>query len=204
MVTNNSCNIPTGATGTILRGAGIGTAPAFSAATYPATAGSNGNVLTSDGTNWNSTAPLSAGLLPAFRIALAATKSNVTGDGTLYTVPFDTVVYDQASNVSGATFVAPTKGIYLFTASVALTNLSTTSGINSLIYVNGVKNTSCYWNNTVQAANACSVVVTNYIKLNATDIVDIRAIANNGTKSVNVNGAVSDTYFSGALMQYTP
>lgn len=37
MVTNNSANIPTGASGTILRGGGVGSASAFSTATYPAT-----------------------------------------------------------------------------------------------------------------------------------------------------------------------
>ncbi len=37
MVTNNSDNIPTAATGKVLQGAGVGTAPAFSTATYPAT-----------------------------------------------------------------------------------------------------------------------------------------------------------------------
>jgi hypothetical protein len=52
MVTNNAGNIPTGASGTVLQGQGVGTAPAFSTATYPSTAGANGNLLTSNGTNW--------------------------------------------------------------------------------------------------------------------------------------------------------
>ena len=37
MLTNNSDNIPTGASNTVLQGQGVGTAPAFSTATYPAT-----------------------------------------------------------------------------------------------------------------------------------------------------------------------
>lgn len=37
MVTNNAINVPTGASGTMLQGAGVGTAPAFSTSTYPAT-----------------------------------------------------------------------------------------------------------------------------------------------------------------------
>ena len=55
-------NIGTATSGTVLQGAGSGNAPKFSTATYPSTAGTSGNVLTSDGTNWNSTAP-SGGLL---------------------------------------------------------------------------------------------------------------------------------------------
>lgn len=37
MTTNSSANLPTGASGTILRGQGLGTASAFSTSTYPAT-----------------------------------------------------------------------------------------------------------------------------------------------------------------------
>lgn len=57
MATNNAANIATAATGKVLRAQGVGSAPVFSTATYPDTAGTSGNVLTSDGTNWNSSAP---------------------------------------------------------------------------------------------------------------------------------------------------
>jgi len=55
MVTNNSSNIPTGASGTVLQGQGIGTANAFSTATYPGTATGTGTILRADGTNWAAT-----------------------------------------------------------------------------------------------------------------------------------------------------
>ncbi len=48
-----------GSAGQIMR---YGTPPAWSTATYPATAGSSGNILTSDGTNWNSSAAPAAGV----------------------------------------------------------------------------------------------------------------------------------------------
>ncbi len=51
----------TATAGQVLR-SGASTTPSWSTATYPATAGTSGNVLTSDGTNWNSTTPAS----PAF------------------------------------------------------------------------------------------------------------------------------------------
>jgi hypothetical protein len=46
----------TATAGQILR-SGASTAPSWSTATYPATAGTSGNVLTSDGTNWTSATP---------------------------------------------------------------------------------------------------------------------------------------------------
>jgi len=51
MATNNAINIPTAATGKVLQGAGVGTAPAFSTATYPSTATGTGKILRADGTN---------------------------------------------------------------------------------------------------------------------------------------------------------
>lgn len=87
MVTNSSSNTPTAAAGKVLQGAGIGTASTFSTATYPsasgtarkmlvsdgtnnvystetwAVPGSSGNVLTSNGTNWLSSAPTASGII---------------------------------------------------------------------------------------------------------------------------------------------
>lgn len=48
-----------GTSGTILQSQGAGSDPAFSTATYPSTAGTSGNVLTSNGTNWLSSTPTS-------------------------------------------------------------------------------------------------------------------------------------------------
>lgn len=54
MATNNAANNATAATGKVLQGAGVGVASTYSTSTYPSTAGTSGNVLTSDGTNWTS------------------------------------------------------------------------------------------------------------------------------------------------------
>jgi hypothetical protein len=48
-----------GVTGKVLQ-SNASAAPSFSTATYPSTAGTSGNVLTSDGTNWISSAPSSS------------------------------------------------------------------------------------------------------------------------------------------------
>lgn len=54
----------TATAGQIIR-SGASTTPSWSTATYPATAGSSGNVLTSDGTNWTSAAPATGGTVVA-------------------------------------------------------------------------------------------------------------------------------------------
>lgn len=55
MATNSATNVVTAATGKVLQGAGIGTTPAFSTATYPSTATGTGTMLRADGTNWTAT-----------------------------------------------------------------------------------------------------------------------------------------------------
>jgi len=53
---NTISNIGPGSAGQILQSGGAGSNPAYSTATYPATAGTAGNVLTSNGTNFVSSA----------------------------------------------------------------------------------------------------------------------------------------------------
>lgn len=55
MATNNAANNATAASGTVLQGAGVGTASTYSTATYPSTATGTGTILRADGTNWSAT-----------------------------------------------------------------------------------------------------------------------------------------------------
>ena len=65
----------TATAGQIIR-SGASTTPTWSTATYPATAGTSGNVLTSDGTNWNSTAPSAS--------ATSVITNDTTTNATVY------------------------------------------------------------------------------------------------------------------------
>lgn len=67
----------TATAGQILR-SGASAAPSWSTATYPATAGTSGNVLTSDGTNWSSAAPAAS--------ATSVIADDTTTNATMYPV----------------------------------------------------------------------------------------------------------------------
>ena len=73
--TGNLQQISTGTSGQILRAGGAGALAGWSTATYPATAGTSGNVLTSDGTNWTSTAPSGSYLTSTTTITSAQIKA---------------------------------------------------------------------------------------------------------------------------------
>ncbi len=67
-----------GTAGQVLQSGGASADPVYSTATYPATAGTNGNVLTSNGTNWVSSAPSSGGITTINGDSGSATGSAVT------------------------------------------------------------------------------------------------------------------------------
>ncbi|HZY25509.1 MAG TPA: hypothetical protein VFE71_06755, partial [Bacteroidales bacterium] len=55
---NGISNIGPGTAGQVLQSGGNAANPFYSTATYPSTAGTTGNVLTSNGTNWTSAVPV--------------------------------------------------------------------------------------------------------------------------------------------------
>lgn len=115
MVTNNAGNIPTGASGTVLQGQGVGTAPAFSTPTYPSASGSAGKILISDGTNNIYSTPTypntsgSAGKIlvsdgtnnvystPTFPNASATARKIIVSDGTNWVASTETYAVPGSS-----------------------------------------------------------------------------------------------------------
>lgn len=88
MVTNNSANNKTGASGKVLMGQGVGTASDFSTATYPSTAGSSGKILISDGTNIVSSTPTYPNAAsPTSRKIIVSDGTNWTASTETYAVP---------------------------------------------------------------------------------------------------------------------
>ncbi len=65
-------------------------------------------------TNGAGTINLDVASSPSFLWYLHNSLSNVTGDGTIYNVIFDTKFFDTSSAFNGETFTAPANGIYCF------------------------------------------------------------------------------------------
>lgn len=60
--------------------------------------------------------------MPAFLAYANAAQNNVTGDGTNYTVQFNTEVFDRGGDFASNTFTAPVAGIYRLTAAAHIQN----------------------------------------------------------------------------------
>ncbi len=90
----------------------------------------SGNVAINSGLTIDSTGRNYNTAQPAFLASQTGNQSNVTGDGTTYTVTFTNVISNQGSSFDGtSTFTAPLTGLYYFSVqqyfqdiSAAMTN----------------------------------------------------------------------------------
>lgn len=73
---------------------------------------------------------------PALLVIPSATLTSVTGDGTTYTIAFDTEIYNQSFSHTSTTITAPITGRYLFEWNICVTNVSSSSFNNAQIVLN--------------------------------------------------------------------
>jgi hypothetical protein len=140
MVTNSSTNTPTGATGTVLQGQGIGTANAFSTATYPATATGTGTILRADGTNWSATTATYPATTTVSQILYSSSANVVSGLATanravLTTnatgVPVATALATDGQLIIGSTAGAPAAATLTQGTGITITNASNSITISA-------------------------------------------------------------------------
>ena len=138
---------------------------------------------------------------PAF-LAFSASQSNVTGDGTAYTVTFGTEIFDQNANFDAvSTFTAPVTGRYDMKSSCQMTSTGAaiTEGTYSLNTSNrNYGGTVCNPNNV---KGATSLILGFYAfalaDMDAADTATCVVTMTNGTKVADVSTA---SYFCGSLV----
>jgi hypothetical protein len=173
-----------------------------------ASVGSLGQVLVSNG----------AGALPTFQTAaspsykgfsvrLTTTASNVTGDGTTYTVLFNTNDFDSNSGYNAATglYTVPIAGKWFFYATVSLGDL-TSSHTQASINLEASSSFTFQSNQCSAAAirnsgNSASLQVSGFFDLTVGQTVKTTILVANGTKVVDALGnSVNITTLNGFLV----
>ncbi len=143
---------------------------------------------------------------PAFLALLGSTVNNQTGDGTVYTIVFDTEIFDQNSdfNTGTGTFTAPVTGRYAFAAGVyALDqNSSNSAGNVRLVTSNrnalGMTGNAANWRS---GTNDSTFLVSSLTDMDAADVANVTITIFASTLTVDIGGGATDplTYFSGFL-----
>lgn len=144
---------------------------------------------------------------PAFCATLTAQQSNVTGDGTVYTIVCDTRIFDQAANYNAATglFTAPATGRYRFDCSVCLIVGATHTRAEFML----VTSNRTHFLSQINAAamrdasgNATIISGMRLADLHAGDTACLQIKVSNGTKTASVFGTGTGavyTSFMGTL-----
>src|SRR5690349_8738436 len=142
-------------------------------------------------------------LQPAFLAYLASTDSNVTGDGTGYTLGTNvafTEIFDQGNNFNtNGTFTAPVTGRYFFFAAILTGDLGAAN--TSARVLLPTSNRTYGWGQlnvgaARDASNQYTFIGGTVSDMDAADICNLQINVSNGTKIVDVIGAASpETYF---------
>jgi len=146
-------------------------------------------------------------LQPCFLAYISASVSNVTGDGTNYTIVWNAEIFDQNSdfNTGTGTFTAPVTGRYYFQTG-ALFNDVTTSFTGSEIQIvtsnrtlKSNENCGKVFNSSSQYQQKCFAIV----DMDAADTATVIAVVSGSTKTIDINqGGSTDlrTWFAGNLI----
>jgi len=144
---------------------------------------------------------------PSFMAYLSTNATGATGDGTTYTVIFDTVVFDKSSsyNNSSGAFSAPVAGVYQFDGAINLAagTISTSTSFQVKLLTDGG---SFYPIQINPNAGTISGGLTQSFSLKANmlggDIAQVQVtVSGLIAATVAIGGSANYiTYFSGALL----
>ena len=137
-----------------------------------------------------------------FRVANNIVRSNVTGDGTWYVVPFEVEQADPESCVVSGVFTAPTKGLYSFQAAVRLAGGAGHEWAQLSIDAAGSTGYSAFFGSEVGAENVFPLAGATTFFLASGDTVQVRVRAGGGpgTKVLDVEASVNECWFAGHLI----
>ena len=142
---------------------------------------------------------------PLFSAYVSATVNNVTGDGTDYTVIYDTEIFDIGGNFNTATgiFTAPVTGKYLLIPAVVVGNLGAAHTTGRPLLRTSNRDYAPLFDNPYAARFGA---VHGYAFSAIADMYDgdtafVFAYVGGGAKTVNVTGGAAPyTYFQGFLL----
>jgi hypothetical protein len=149
-----------------------------------------------------------SGVAPARPMFLAYNSggvTNVTGDGTIYTVAFDTEVYDIGSNFASNNFTAPVTGKYAFKAIVSYNGILSghTLGRMTIEASNREFFTDLNPYLMLASSSATTQFLSTDVDMEAGDTVHVNLLVGTSTKVIDIIGyAALDhwTTFSGFLI----
>jgi hypothetical protein len=121
----------------------------------------------------------------------ASTTDDVTGDGTVFTIPFDTTLYTDGNyNIGTGIYTAPLTGRYLITGVVMYNNIGAHPDVQVIINNNGMLYSAWLINGTNAASGTqLRLPFSQLISMFATNTTKISVVVTGGTKTVGIVGS---------------
>lgn len=195
----------------VATGAAVKTATFGSTNTTSSTAikSGSGNVNINSGFKVDSSGRNLNAVQPCFFAYRSSTVNDVTGDGTLYTVIFNSVAspgFDQGSNfnTTTGTFTAPVAGKYFLSFNITLSGLLVAHiDCQSLLVTTGVT-IACNTFNPIAIAVSGTTIFgfSTIVSMAVNDTAVVKFVVSGGTKVVDVvsSSGVPQSNFSGYLL----
>ena len=133
----------------------------------------------------------------SFLAILSASPSDVTGDGSTYQIPYDTVIYDTATAFTTgvyAHYTFPTTGKWHISIGVCY---NPTTGSGSLFATDAVMTSTTFRSlqtQTIVATDYVTIVNTFDINVSSTDTLLVNAINSGGSKNTSILGSGGGFY----------
>ncbi len=173
----------------------------FIAGITGATANGNSVICSSTGQLATSGVATNSGQ-PSFSVYVGSGLSNVTGDGTAYTIPFDTALVNRGSyyNTSNGVFTAPVTGVYYFCAAIQFSGIVVQSNAFLNILASGVSYV-CDLGNPISkiVSGQMGLVAHCVAPMTANDTAICQVTFSGSTKTVNISTG-GNSVFGGYLI----
>lgn len=141
-------------------------------------------------------------LQPAFLVGLSGDILNVTGDGTSYSIVFNTEIYDQNNDFNSTTgvFTAPVTGRYSFLGTILLAGLTSSHTLGTVYLVCSNRTPLLTMVSPAVQYNAGASLGINFssqVDMDAGDTASLQVTVSNGSKVVDIT---TSTVWSGLLL----
>ena len=130
----------------------------------------------------------------------SAADNDVSGDGTVYTIAFDTEIDDIGANFSSTTFTAPVTGKYSVKGSIYLTGINTSHEL-SLNLITSNRTYRFLHLNPGIAPSDNNYPISIDADMDATDTFTITLTASGSSKVVDIGGGALATFMQIQLIQ---
>ena len=139
---------------------------------------------------------------PAFLAHNSSVDSDVTGNGTVATVDFDTEIFDQGADFATDTFTAPVTGRYLLAAGVRASGMTTAADDYTIEIVTSNRTYNVDFLHTNLLGSRIAPTISVVADMDASDTATVTFEVNGEASDVvDIEGSsVLITFFSGCLL----